>query len=110
MPPRSQTRPPHLPYVVSAFGACEKIRRLNAELAEHAEKSPKHFFSAASAASALNVICSQTLKADITYRLALPAHLPSQASHQLPTSRIERFRGPRSPGPRRLPRQARSRA
>src|SRR5438034_6144779 len=60
MPPRSQTRPPHLPYVVSAFGACEKIRRLNAELSEHAEKSPKHFFSAASAASALNVICSQT--------------------------------------------------
>ena len=40
--------------------ACEKIRCLNAELAEHAEKSPKHFFSAASAASALNVICSQT--------------------------------------------------
>src|SRR5256885_15264857 len=67
MPPRSQTRPPHLPYVVSAFGACEKIRRLNAELAEHAEKSPKHFFSAASAASALNVICSQTLKPDTTY-------------------------------------------
>jgi len=45
----------------SASRACEKIRRLNAELAEHAEKSPKHFFSAASAASALNVICSQTL-------------------------------------------------
>ena len=40
---------------------------MNAELAEHAEKSPKHFFSAASAASALNVICSQTLKADTTY-------------------------------------------
>ena len=49
---------------MSTFRVCEQIRRLNAELAEHAEKSPKHFFSAASAASALNVICSQTLQAD----------------------------------------------
>src|SRR5207247_2421222 len=36
-------------YAVSGLRACEKIRRLNAELAEHAEKSTKHFFSAASA-------------------------------------------------------------
>jgi polyvinyl alcohol dehydrogenase (cytochrome) len=43
------------------------MRRLNAELAEHAEKSLRHFFSAASAVSALNVICSQSLKADTTY-------------------------------------------
>ena len=40
------------------------MRRLNAELAEHAEKS-WHFFSAVSAVSALNVICSQPLPKEL---------------------------------------------
>ncbi|PYR32928.1 MAG: hypothetical protein DMF92_00525 [Acidobacteria bacterium] len=42
--------------------ACEKMRRSNAELAERAEKFSGIFFSAASAVSALNVICSQSVK------------------------------------------------
>src|SRR5436189_6298851 len=45
-----------------ALRACEEIRRLNAELVEHAEKS-LGIFSAGSAVSALNVICSQALEA-----------------------------------------------
>jgi hypothetical protein len=46
--------------------AVKKIRGFNAEIAEPAEKS-RDFFSAVSAVSAFNVICSHALKADATY-------------------------------------------
>jgi hypothetical protein len=50
-------------YVVSAG---EEMRRLTAELAEHAEKYWE-FFSAGCAVFAFNVIGSHALKADTTY-------------------------------------------
>src|SRR5205809_242105 len=47
----------YIPGLQSLF----KMRRLNAELAEHAEESSEHFFSAVCAVSALNAICPQSL-------------------------------------------------